>query len=33
MGNKEGLVKMYESLSKEALRWTLPPYTGEHIEN
>jgi RimJ/RimL family protein N-acetyltransferase len=30
--DKDGLVKMYASLSNEALRWGLPPYTQERIE-
>ena len=32
MEDKEKLVKMYESLSDEAVRWGLPPYTRERIE-
>jgi len=30
--DKDGLVEMYASLSNEALRWALPPYTRERIE-
>jgi len=30
-GNFEKLVKMYASLSKEALRWTRPPYNEETL--
>ena len=30
--NKEGLVSMYASLSKESLRWGMPPYDRERIE-
>lgn len=32
MEDKEKLVKMYESLSDEAVRWGMPPYTRERIE-
>ncbi|MDH7563362.1 MAG: GNAT family N-acetyltransferase [Candidatus Bathyarchaeota archaeon] len=32
MGDKESLVDMYASLSDEALRWAMPPYTREIIE-
>jgi RimJ/RimL family protein N-acetyltransferase len=30
--DEEKLVRMYASLSSEALRWALPPYTRERIE-
>ena len=30
--DKEGLVSMYEGLSKESLRWSMPPYNRERIE-
>jgi len=30
--DKEKLFEMYESLSAEALRWAMPPYTRERIE-
>jgi len=30
--DKEKLVEMYESLSNDALRWALPPYTRQLIE-
>ncbi len=30
--DKEKLVEMYESLSDDAVRWGLPPYTRERIE-
>jgi RimJ/RimL family protein N-acetyltransferase len=30
--DKEGLVSMYESLSKESLKWSMPPYNRERIE-
>lgn len=30
--DKDRLVRMYASLSNEALRWGLPPYTQERIE-
>ena len=30
--DKDRLIKMYASLSNEALRWGLPPYTQERIE-
>ncbi len=30
--DKEKLFEMYESLSDEAVRWALPPYTRERIE-
>jgi RimJ/RimL family protein N-acetyltransferase len=32
MKDKEKLIEMYESLSDEAVRWGLPPYTRERIE-
>jgi RimJ/RimL family protein N-acetyltransferase len=32
MEDKEKLIEMYESLSGEALRWGMPPYTREKIE-
>ncbi|MBS7632348.1 GNAT family N-acetyltransferase [Candidatus Bathyarchaeota archaeon] len=32
MEDKENLVGMYASLSDEALRWAMPPYTREAIE-
>jgi len=31
--DKEKLIEMYESLSNEAVRWGLPPYTRERIES
>jgi hypothetical protein len=31
--DKEKLTGMYESLSDEAVRWALPPYTRERIES
>jgi len=31
--DKEKLIGMYESLSNEAVRWALPPYTRERIES
>jgi RimJ/RimL family protein N-acetyltransferase len=31
--DKEKLIAMYESLSGDALRWALPPYTRERIES
>ena len=30
--DKERLFQMYESLSDEAVRWGMPPYTRERIE-
>jgi hypothetical protein len=30
--DKERLVEMYESLSSDAVRWALPPYTRERLE-
>jgi len=30
--DKEKLIEMYESLSDEAVRWGMPPYTRETIE-
>jgi len=30
--DKEKLAEMYASLSEEALRWAMPPYTKEGIE-
>jgi len=30
--DKEKLIEMYESLSDEAVRWGMPPYTRERIE-
>jgi RimJ/RimL family protein N-acetyltransferase len=30
--DKQGLVSMYEDLSKESLRWSMPPYNRERIE-
>ena len=30
--DEEKLVRMYASLSSEALRWALPPYTWKRIE-
>ena len=30
--DKEKLIEMYESLSDEAVRWGLPPYTRERLE-
>ncbi|MDH5481362.1 MAG: GNAT family N-acetyltransferase [Candidatus Bathyarchaeota archaeon] len=30
--DKEKLVEMYESLSGDAVRWAMPPYTAERIE-
>jgi RimJ/RimL family protein N-acetyltransferase len=30
--DKEKLVSMYEGLSKESLRWSMPPYNRERIE-
>jgi len=30
--DKEGLLGMFSSMSKEALRWALPPYTREVID-
>jgi RimJ/RimL family protein N-acetyltransferase len=30
--DKEGVVSMYEGLSKESLRWSMPPYNRERIE-
>lgn len=32
MEDKEKLIEMYESLSAEAVRWGMPPYTRENIE-
>jgi len=32
MEDKEKLIEMYESLSNEAVRWGMPPYTKEVIE-
>jgi putative acetyltransferase len=32
MRDKEKLIEMYSSLSSEALRWGMPPYTREAIE-
>jgi len=32
MEDKEKLIEMYESLSNEAVRWGMPPYTRELIE-
>jgi len=31
--DKEKLIEMYESLSEDAVRWGLPPYTRERIEH
>jgi len=31
--DKQKLVEMYESLSDEAVRWGMPPYTRERIES
>jgi RimJ/RimL family protein N-acetyltransferase len=30
--DKEQLIQMYSSLSREALRWAIPPYTREVLE-
>jgi hypothetical protein len=30
--DKEKLIEMYESLSDEALRWAMPPYTRDRLE-
>jgi len=30
--DEEGLVQMFDSMSDEALRWGLPPYTREVVE-
>jgi putative acetyltransferase len=30
--DKEKFIEMYESLSVEALRWAMPPYTRERLE-
>ena len=30
--DKEGLVSMYAGLSRESLRWSMPPYNRERIE-
>lgn len=30
--DKEKLIEMYESLSEDAVRWGMPPYTRERIE-
>jgi len=30
--DKEKLVEMYESLSSDAVRWGMPPYTRERLE-
>lgn len=32
MEDKEKLFQMYESLSAEAVRWGMPPYTTDRIE-
>jgi len=32
IGDKEKLIEMYESLSSDAVRWALPPYTRERLE-
>lgn len=32
MEDKEKLIRMYASLSDEAVRWGMPPYTRERIE-
>lgn len=32
IGDKESFIEMYASLSSEALRWAMPPYTREVIE-
>lgn len=32
MEDKEKLIEMYASLSSEAVRWGMPPYTKEFIE-
>jgi putative acetyltransferase len=32
MDDKEKFVEMYESLSAEAVRWGMPPYTRERLE-
>jgi len=32
MEDKEKLIEMYESLSAEAVRWGMPPYTRDRIE-
>jgi len=31
-GDKDGVVEMMASLSDEALRWGMPPYTRERLE-
>lgn len=30
--DKEGLVSMYERLSQETLRWSMPPYNRQRVE-
>ena len=30
--DKENFIEMYKSLSDEAVRWGMPPYTGERIK-
>jgi putative acetyltransferase len=31
--DKEAFIRFYESLSAEALRWAMPPYTRERLES
>jgi len=33
LADKEAFIKFYESLSAEALRWAMPPYTRERLES